>query len=228
MPSVPYDKSFYRTGFRPTHTDPRAATQMMAGIFDQQFLHGFFTPTGGSALHGMGEMGAIVPNASVLTYQGKWPQSFNDTAPAILQKVINALNADGQLQVRNSSIDASFMQSYLPGITTAPYPVSLTLQVNNGMGFGDPNDVISIVRHYVYQLAGSFPVADSIPTVQIPVGQNAAGATGQPGIISTGQPGIPNAPSDEPTDWGTWLQNNALLIGGIVVAAMVLPKVMGR
>jgi hypothetical protein len=226
MPSVAYDQSLYRTGFRPAYTDPFAASQM-SGIFSPQHLHGmgnFFSREGGSALHGLG---AIVPNASILTYQGKWPQSYNGTAPAILQEVINALNADGQLQVRNSSIDASFMQSYLPGITTAPYPVSLTLQVNNGMGFGDANDVISIVRHYVYQFAGQFPIADSIPTMQVPASSSSSG-TGQPGILPTGQPSIPGTPADEPTDWGSWLQGNALLIGGLVVAAMVLPKVLGR
>lgn len=228
MPTVPYNESLYRTGFRPTNTDPFAATQMMAGIFSPQRLHGMgqggkvFTREGGWALHGLG---AIVPDGAIVTYQGKWPLTQWTGATDILSQVQAAISHSGALAVRNSTSDASWTQNTPPfPLNSAPFGVTLTLQVTNGMGFGDPNDIISIIRHFVYEVTGQFPIADTIPSFQVP---GASG--GQPPIdAGTGQPEIPGAPKPDDGDWGTWLQNNAVLIGGMVVAAMVLPKVLGR
>ena len=216
MPSVAYDQSLYRTGFRPSNTNPFAATQL-SGIFSPQHLHGFFTPTGGSALHGLG---AMVPNQAVVNYQGTWPLG-GKAASALLAQVSGALAQDG-LVVRGMSSDAGFLANSpnVPFVQQLTFNVRLQIQVTNGMGYGDPNDIISIIRHEVYVATGQFPITDSIPTVQVPAGDG--GVPSAP--TATGQPDS----SAAPVDLGQWLSSNALLIGAGIVAAMVLPKVLGR
>jgi hypothetical protein len=61
---------------------------------------------------------------------------------------------------------------------TAPFSVTLELQIDNGLGFNSENDVVQIVRHWVYDVTGAFPETDSIPYKQLP----------DSGAIPTGQP----------------------------------------
>lgn len=222
MPSVAYDRSLYRTGFRPGFTDAFAATRL-SGIFSPQRLHGMdgsvFTREGGWSLHGLG---AIVPDQAVVNYQGVWPLG-GKAAADLLSQVAGALGQDG-LTVRNMSSDAGFLANSpnVPFVQQLTFKVQLQIQVTNGQGYGDPNDIISVIRHEVYAATGQFPISDSIPSFQVPPTQNQAGGT-----VPTGQPDANTQPGMT-TDWGTWLQNNAVLIGAGIVAVMVLPKVLGR
>lgn len=235
-----YDQSIYRTGFRPYgHTNPWAASQLngisageaaLAGLgqnapFGPWRLHGSkddaplgqyhpFTERGGWALHGLG---AMVPDQSLVTYQGKWaPTSFKQ-AQDVVAEVNGDLNSSGVLMVRDYSSTASWTQN-TPGfpLSLAPFTVTLKLQVVNGQGFGDPNDIIAIVRHYVYQATGSFPTADTITGVQAP-GSGAPTPTGEPDLTDQG-----------PTDWSQWFQDNFTWIALLAGAVFVLPPLLGR
>jgi hypothetical protein len=93
----------------------------------------------------------------------------------------------------------------------------LQVQVNNGMGFSDPNDVISIIRHEVFVATGSFPTADSIPTVQTP---------GAAGPVATGQP-MP-AGAAPAINFTAWIEQNAAMIGIGAAALVLLPMLLGR
>jgi hypothetical protein len=46
--------------------------------------------------------------------------------------------------------------------------VELVLQVQNGLGFGNENDIITLIRHEVYNATGEYPTADTIPLIQVP------------------------------------------------------------
>lgn len=189
-----------RYGFRPlANTNPFAATM----------------------LNGLGEpLGDMVSDQAIVTYQGRWTSTYFQGATDVISKVTQALASQGLL-VRNSSSDATgFGQTTIIGMTVhpAPFNVTLQIQIDNGLGFGSVDDVISIIRHYVYAVTGEFPFADSIPSVQNAV-------TGE--SESTGQPNVQGAPAVS-GDFTNWLQSNALLIGGIVIAATVLPSIIRK
>jgi hypothetical protein len=103
--------------------------------------------------------------------------------------IVNAVSADLQgssLIVRSFSSNPSFLAN-LPGVNVEDFPVTLNLQVDNGLGFNSLDDVISIIRHWVYQETGNYPNSDSIPYQQIP--DTGTGLPGAP--VATGQPGAP-------------------------------------
>jgi hypothetical protein len=153
----------------------------------------------------------MIPNHSVITYIGTWQTdrwtSPNDT----LTNVTAALQADG-LSMRDAQVNVP-LAVYLP-LTAIKFNVHLTLQVENGLGFATPDDIIAIVRHEVYQVTGAFPSADSVPTVVAP-GQ-APQATGQP---------TPTATPDALTSLSEWLKNlttkGMWMIGVVLVLAIV-------
>ena len=232
MGHVRYDQSLYRTGFRPTGTNPFAATQMH-GIFSPQHLHGLgqgghvFTREGGWALHGLGEIGAIVPNGALVNYQGAWPLG-DFSASDLLAKVTAALVQDG-LAVRGVSSDAGFLAEN-PDVPTfvhvSTINVKLQLQVANGQGYGDPNDIVSIIRHEVFAATGQFPLSDSIPSFQVPGA--APSQTDQPNAVPYSAIDNQASFSNQPLDLGSWLQNNFVWIAAAAVGFVVLPKVLGR
>lgn len=208
MPTVRYDRSLYVTGFRPGSTNPFAATQ----------LSGVFEAAGGWGLHGLG---AIVEDGAIVSYQGKWPLG-GKAASELLAQIASALTQDG-LTVRSVSSDAGFVANtpYIPFVQQLTFNVKLQVQVANGMGYGDPNDVVSIIRHEVYAATGQFPLSDSVVSVQHP-----ASAGG--GLEQTGQPGVEDASQTAPQDWGAWLQQNAWLIAATAIGVFVVPKMLGR
>jgi len=167
----------------------------------------------------MGALGDMVPDQSVITYQGTWQNTATQTAAAVLQAVTAALTQDG-FQVRNSSSDAGIWGStaLLGFAEEITFHVTLQLQVANGQGFADPNDIISVIRHEVYVATGQFPSADSIPSVQVP-GSTAPTPTGQPNVA-----GAPPPPSTSLTDW---LNQNASWLALGVGAVVLLPMLMG-
>jgi hypothetical protein len=118
----------------------------------------------------------MIPDQTTLTYTGTWKSTFFKDANQVVNEVSTAL-ANDQLPVRFSTTDAGFFNSALE----SPFKVTLTIQVDNGLGFGSVNDIIALIRHEVYQVTGSFPTSDTLPYSQQP---------GQ-GTVATGQPAPP-------------------------------------
>jgi hypothetical protein len=253
---IAYTQSLQRNGYRPLgETNPFGATHLGRTPFDPMFLRGFpsgrhpyhgqhsasiFSYAGGRVLHqglsgpnlvrrrGMGALGDMVPDQSVVTYQGTWQNTATQTANAVLQAVSAALTQDG-FAVRNATLvplsgianALNLQQTSVLGLAEElTFNVTLQLQVNNGQGFADPNDIISIVRHEVYVATGQFPSADSIPTVQTP-GATAPTPTGQPNVA-----GAPPPPGQ--TDWSAWFEQNAPWIALGVGALVLIPIAMGN
>lgn len=126
----------------------------------------------------------MLPNGTVVTYQGTWTagglfQTVNDLASAVYSDLVSQ-----GLVVRNSSIDQSLGAIIGAAGWGGTFKVTLQLQVENGLGFGSPDDIISIIRGAVYQESGSFPSADSLPYKQLP-GENTT-PTGEPDTTPAG------------------------------------------
>lgn len=256
-----YDKSLYRTGFRPYgRTDPQAAAAGLSGVsmpkgpFGPWRLSGMgqhqpFTPAGGFKLHGLGALGdAPIPNGSLLTYSGTWQSVFNTGAgyaqptdpQSILNAVVNAINADGQLTVTQApnTLSSSFLAT-IEGIfgSSNSFPVTLVLQVTNGQGFASVNDVISIIHHYVYTvLGGLVPLSSingSITQVNTPAGAVSSNAPNYQaaGLLNPGGFALPAgtpslAPPGSPQTFTQWLAANGslLAIAGLGVAAILIMR----
>lgn len=130
-----------------------------------------------------------IENQAIVQYEGKWSAVPKIGAVELMRLVSAALSKDG-LAVKDSSNDADFFQSTaLPfiGAALTPFKVTLKLQVVNGLGFGSEDDITSLVRHEVFTVTNSFPVADAITTVQNP--NQIATSTGQPDIDGSGNGG---------------------------------------
>jgi hypothetical protein len=243
MSYVNYNQSLYRTGFRPYGTtNPRAAAAMLSGypsdlgqmdlgqthVFGPWRLHGLgqshpFTERGGWTLHGLGQ--SMIPDGTIVTYVGTWNSAYNTGggisqpgyAQAISDGVVAALNQDGQLKVLSSPHDLS---SGIVGAAKAivgygePFTETLILQVTNGMGFGSVNDIISIVRHYVYTVSGQFPTSDAITGVHHP------GDPSTPASLAPTPAG--------PVDLTTWFETNAWWIGLALAGVILGPSLLRR
>ena len=237
-----YNLSLYRNGYRPIgETSPFAATHLgQVHPFGPWRLHGMgqshpFTPGGGWRLHGLG---AMVPDQAVVIYQGKWQTTATtfDLMNAIVHPVEDALAQDG-LTVRNEKVSAPTAAQL--GFGNIPFSITLTIQVNNGQGYGDPNDIIAVINHEVYVVTGRMPLAGSIVSVSAPSG-GAPQGTGQPIIpeapdanCAAGMPySVTGAPCPPPpgaaVDPLVWLEQHAGWIALGVGALVVLPMVMGR
>jgi len=127
----------------------------------------------------------MILDQTVLTYQGTWTNTFTQSAQDVVDAVSAKLTGAG-LAIRSTSVNQPFSASAIVGVSQ-PFNVTLTIQVQNGVGFGSPDDVISIIRSNVYQVTGSFPQADTIPYQAAPGGSQ----------VSTGQPGLPKPPCDK-------------------------------
>jgi len=157
---------------------------------------------------GLGALGdAAVPTGSFLKYQGQWTTTQNLSASDILQAVTSALASDG-LPVVQASNDAG-AQAFVFGAFGVTFNVTLVLQVT-GPGFAQGSDAGSIVNHEVYAATGVMPLSSSV----------VVSSTG-PGGTGTGP-----VPPTAPTDWSTWLQDNALLIGLGIAGVVLLPKLL--
>lgn len=240
MSYVNYNQSLYRTGFRPYgHTDPFAASQLNGLGQYHPFtesggwpLHGFgqVHPFGPWTLHGLGD-GAGVPDGAVITYVGKWTTghtALRDQDPqGLVNAVVDAINQDGQLRVLQApqTLNASF-GTQVGNIfgQTQTVPVTLTLQVTNGQGFQSVNDPISIINHYVYAVSGMMPQSGNLTSVRTP----SAGGGGSPDYQTAGIDPVTGLPygAQQPTDFTTWLENNALWLGLGIGALVLLPKLL--
>lgn len=154
-----------------------------------------------------------IPDGAVLSYSGTWPPGtyggFADYTGSVFADLTNAgiavRGVSGGFGLLNSALGTSF-------------PIQLQLQVENGLGFGDVSDVISIVRGAVYQEAGAYPIADSIPYVQATASSPAQG---------TGQPTPVSAPSTGSiSSWFSDLTSKGLSTLGLVFIGLALGVVL--
>lgn len=122
----------------------------------------------------------MIPDGANVTYTGQWATDGLNTSQSVISDVSVCLQKAG-LPVRSFTTDASYSTDFLGG----QYSVTLHLQVENGMGFGKPDDIISLVRHCFYLSTGFFPSSDSLPYAQQAVGGNE---------LPTGQPAPPKPP----------------------------------
>jgi len=241
-----YKPSLHRTGYRPYgQTNPWAAASgtgiseeehaaHMAGLgrssgFGPWTLDGLsgegldqnhpFTPAGGWSLHGLG---ATVPDGALVTYKGKWTSTMN--AQELLSAVAAALHQDG-LSITDSASDAGFLQKtteFGHPLSVSQFGVTLKIQITNGMGFGDPADIIAIIRHEVYAASGQFPIADAIIAI--------SGGSASGGGSSPYDPTLPPPADPSTLDLPTWMQNNfgwlALAAVGLAIGPSLLKRVL--
>ena len=116
----------------------------------------------------------MIPNGANVTYTGTWHTTFTKTSANVIREVSAGLSKNS-LPVRSYSSDATWSTD----LGTGEFNVTLHLQVENGMGFSSPDDIISLIRHWVYQVTGDFPTADSLPYAQQTPGGDET-PTGQP------------------------------------------------
>lgn len=128
----------------------------------------------------------MIPNGANLTYTGTWQTALGKTSADVIRGVSTGL-LKNSLPVRSFTSDATWATDFGHGlgIAGAPFVVTLHLQVENGLGFGSPNDIIALVRHWVYDTTGYFPITDSLPYAEQTPGR---------GEIPTGQPAAPPTP----------------------------------
>ena len=162
-------------------------------------------------------------NGAILTYIGTWSTTFLEGADKVTANVVSALGTNGLVSRTPPVVNAGLI-STLGG----PFGVTLQLQIENGVGFNSPDDIIAIIRHQVYQETSSFPTSDSIPQVQqtdgsiVQTGQPAAPATSaQTGCIAGTSSDLSNN-----FDLGCWFKN--LTTGGLTtVGILALLAVLG-
>lgn len=121
----------------------------------------------------------MIPDGANLTYTGTWHTTFTKTSAQVIRDVSAGLNRSN-LPVRSYTSDATWSTDIGPG----EFTVTLHLQVENGLGFNSPSDIIAIVRHWVLDVTGDFPTSDSLPYVQVQGGSE----------LPTGQPAPPKPP----------------------------------
>jgi len=124
----------------------------------------------------------MIADQSNVTYVGTWRTARFAQASTSINN-ISAKLAGAGLPVRSFSTDAGFFANLPIGLERVPFSVTLHLQVENLTGFQSPDDIVSIIRHWVLDETGVYPDADSLPYVQQP---------GQP-EIPTGEPAPPIA-----------------------------------
>lgn len=120
----------------------------------------------------------MVPHGAIVTYLGKWPSLgalSTFTRASTYVGAVAARLATAGLAVRDSSFSG---ETTLGFVSPSGLDVKLVLQVQNRVGFGDPEDIIAVIRHHVFEYAGAFPLSDSIPFQQNPDGRQTG--TGQP------------------------------------------------
>jgi hypothetical protein len=123
----------------------------------------------------------MIADQSIVTYSGTWKAPAGLDNGTVVNDVLNALVSDGIVSRASPVISGASDFNPLGGTFT----VKLILQVENGLGFANPDDFISIIRHEVLQEVGEYPSSDSVPQVQVP-GRTPV-PTGQPGA-SAGTP----------------------------------------
>lgn len=119
-----------------------------------------------------------VPDQSIVTYTGSWTGGYFSSPSDVISAVSGAL-ASSSLVLRSQTFSASLLTQLGSAFGGSnAFNVTLSVQVENGLGFASPDDVASIINNAVYQVTGTLPTSFSVPYVQAPGGSNAA--TGEP------------------------------------------------
>jgi hypothetical protein len=118
----------------------------------------------------------VVPAGATVKYVGTWRTGSFQTADGVVAQVSTLLLSSG-LSVRSQHSSAGWFAN-LPGFVKSSFDVTLQLEVDNGLGYGSQDDIISIVRSYVQQVTGFPPQSDSIPELTLP-GDNTPTSTGE-------------------------------------------------
>ena len=173
-----------------------------------------------------------VPNGAILNYSGIWP------APSTFSSYVFGLSPDdavaqvGQIltqggvviQGSNISNDTAAQVTGLSSID-----VSLTLQVQNGVGFNDVSNVIDLITAAVQSVLGNPPVSQTIPQIQTP-GATAATPTGQATSTNTGCQHTCGNPCwsflDDPGAYVKCLTSSGLSTLGLVFIGLALGIVL--
>jgi hypothetical protein len=155
-----------------------------------------------------------VPNGALITYSGTWETTVQDSDPQdILRQVVSGLPGLKVLQ-QDIQVGAGGYIAAAFEIGTQ-FSATLVLQVNNGMGFAQPQDAASIVDHQVYMVTGQMPLSSGASVSAMP-------GTFNPATVAGAQtPG-------SALSLASWFENNAmwLLLG--VGAIAVLPGLVKK
>ena len=168
----------------------------------------------------------MIPSGSIVTYTGHWPhnelfgfssadKTVSDVAAELIQKF--------QLYVKSQAISGGLLSS----VTGTGFDVTLQLQVNNGLGYSSPDDIISSIRSAVNDVLGDYPTSDSIPYVQVPGGSQQG--TGQPGSSTPATSGCIAGSSNDTTGsfaLSCWFKN-LTTTGFASVGVLALLAVLG-
>jgi len=172
----------------------------------------------------------MIGNGTILSYVGTWVTGpYVQTVNGLVSSVSSDLASVG-LAVKNSNVDQSLGNIFANLGVGGQIKVSLTLQVENGLGYGSVDDVISIIRGFVYQESGQMPLADSIPYQQDAGGAQVA--TGQPDTTtplgSSSGGCIAGTSNDLSGSWsiGCWF-GNLTTTGFSTVGVLVLIAIVG-
>lgn len=125
----------------------------------------------------------MIPNGSNVTYTGTWSAPPGEDNNSVVQGVVGSLQTSGLISRSAPKIDAGWLSNINP--LGGSFSVTLALQVQNGLGFGSVDDIISIIRHWVYDSTGEYPTADSISNYT-----NTSGS-----VVRTGQPDNTDKPA---------------------------------
>jgi hypothetical protein len=165
----------------------------------------------------------MIPNGSIVTYRGHWPYSVALWSAANYVGEVGSGILTSGLAVRTSHFSGSLI---FQGVPFEGLDVELEIEVQNGVGFATPQDIISIIRHWVYVVGGEFPSSDTMPIVQTPGGRPSS--TGQPsgGTSSGVKPSVCTAKDVfnglcNVTDWLDSLTTSGLFSIGLVAIGLL-------
>lgn len=172
----------------------------------------------------------MISNGAILTYTGTWYAALFSSSADVVANVAAKMTGAGLL-VRSNKITQSFgaVAGGIIGLGGNTFTVVLQIQVENGMGFNSPNDVISIIRHFVNDETGQFPSADAVPYVQATPG-GSPNPTGQPDTTKDTSGGTPKCLAGDSHDttgsfniscwWGN-LTSKGLSVVGVLALLIV-------
>jgi hypothetical protein len=160
-----------------------------------------------------------IANGDRVTYYGTWPKL--GLLSDYFTKVLADLSANSGLAIRG--------QSGGPGISAAllgeNFSVQLDLVVQNGLGFSSTDDIVSIIRHYVFEESGNYPIIDSIPFVNGKATGQPQGGVSAPSASGGGQFACGD-PSwsfiDAPAQWFQCLTQKGLSTLGLVFIGLLV------
>lgn len=167
----------------------------------------------------------VIQNGAIVTYTAKWPYGtlagFSDYSPAVYSDLASA-----GLAVQG--IQGGF--SLLNSLLGSPFTITLTLQVQNGLGFASEADLMSIVEHYVQQESGNDVLSQSVPYIKNP-GDATTQATGQansatPNANAPGTQHVCGDPNwgffDDPGQYLSCLSQKGLSSLGLVMIGLLV------